>query len=136
MNVYLDSSVVLRFVMGQPGQLAAWSEITNPISSELLRIECLRTIDNARIRYGLDDDLVAARRAALMQILDRVTYLGLDPDVLQRAAEPFPTLVGSLDALHLASALLAPEEIGELALATHDDKLATAATALGFDVLR
>lgn len=135
MNAYVDSSVVLRFILDQPGQLDQWTEITNPISSELLRIECLRTLDNARIRYALDDSLVAEKRGALLQILDRITFLGLDPDVLARAAEPFPTVVRSLDALHLATLLHVPEEIGELVLATHDDELAAAATALGFNVL-
>ena len=136
MNAYVDSSVVLRFILGQPGQLTEWPEITALVSSELLRIECLRTIDNARIRYRLDDELVAERRAALLHILDRVTFLGLDPEVFVRAAEPFPTQVGSLDALHLASALLAPPELGELVLATHDHELATAAAAVGFEVLQ
>ena len=136
MNAYVDSSVVLRFILGQPGQLARWPEITSLVSSELLRIECLRTIDNARIRYNLDDGLIAERRGALLEILDRITFLGLDPEVLARASEPFPTQVGSLDAIHLSSALLAPAELGEMVLATHDDELATAAISVGFEVLR
>lgn len=135
MTAYVDSSVILRFILGQPGQLARWSEITSLVSSELLRIECLRTIDNARIRFNLDDGLVAERRGALLEIFDRITFLGLDPAVFERAAEPFPTQVGSLDALHLSSALLARAELGEMVLATHDDELATAAISVGFTVL-
>jgi hypothetical protein len=54
--------------------------------------------------------------------------------VLDRAAEPFPTGLASLDAIHLSSALLAREQIEGLPLATHDHELATAARAVGFEV--
>ncbi len=54
---------------------------------------------------------------------------------LERAAEPFPTLLGSLDAIHLASALLARTLVDDLGFATHDEELATAARAMGFRVL-
>jgi len=54
--------------------------------------------------------------------------------VLERAAEPFPTTLGSLDAVHLASALLVRDDLEGLAFATHDDALGTAARATGFQV--
>ena len=54
---------------------------------------------------------------------------------MARAAEPFPTLVRTLDAIHLASALLAREQIPDLRFATHDDELGLAARAVGFDLL-
>src|SRR5712692_801597 len=106
MNVYIDSSVVLRIVLGEGGKLKAWSKIENAVSSELVRLESLRTIDRARIRLGLKDDVVASRRAALLETLDSLHLVAVDGPVLERAAEPFPTLLGSLDAIHLASALL------------------------------
>jgi hypothetical protein len=55
--------------------------------------------------------------------------------VLERAAEPFPTVLGSLDAVHLASALLIRPDIPDLAFATHDVELGTAARAMDFEVL-
>lgn len=134
MNVYVDSSVLLRIVLGEPGSLPTWSTITNAVSSELIRLECLRTIDRARIRLGFDDTLVAQHRADVMEAIEAFTLVGLDRAVLERASEPFPTLLGSLDAIHLASALFAREEIAELAFATHDLALGTAARATGFDV--
>ena len=54
--------------------------------------------------------------------------------MLERASEPFPTALGSLGAIHLASALLARDSIGDLAFATHDDELGMAALATGFRV--
>ena len=59
----------------------------------------------------------------------------LDSKVLERAGDPFPTGLGTLDALHLASAMMARREIPDLRFATHDRELATAARATGFEVL-
>ena len=135
MNVYVDSSVLLRAVLGEPGALPAWRRIRRAISSQLVRLECLRTIDRARIRLPLDDAEVAERRAAVLEVLEGFDIVPIDAAVLQRASDPFPTTLGSLDAIHLASALLARARIPDLRLATHDAELAIAARAVGFNVL-
>ena len=103
MNAYVDSSVLLRVVLREPARLNAWPKITTPVSSELIRPECLRTIDRARIRLGLEDESVAKQRAAVLEMLETFNLISLDGAVLERAAEPFPTLLGSLDAIHLAN---------------------------------
>ena len=100
-----------------------------------MRLECLRTIDRARIQLGLDGREVALRREAVFEQLDAFELIPLDPVVLERAAEPFPTVVGTLDALHLASALVVRPELPDLRFATHDQGLAVAARAMGFVVL-
>ena len=104
MIAYVDSSVVLRIVLGQPDPLPEWSRLERAISSELLGVECLRTIDRLRIRADLGDRTVADRRGALLETIDAIDLVALDASILGRAAEPFPTLVRTLDALHLASA--------------------------------
>lgn len=134
MNVYVDSSVLLRIVLGEPDRLRIWPTITNAVSSELIRLECLRTIDRARVRLGLEDARIAKYRADVLEAVDAFTLVALDSIVLERASEPFPTALGSLDAIHLASALLARDNLGDLAFATHDDELAMAALATGFQV--
>ena len=134
MNVYVDSSVLLRVVLGEPGRLRIWPRITAAVSSELIGLECLRTIDRARVRLGLEDEEVAARRAAILEAIEGFALVPIGPPVLERAAEPFPTMLGSLDAIHLASALLIRDTFEELSLATHDRELAVAARAEGFRV--
>lgn len=134
MRAYVDASVVLRVVFGEAERLATWGRIESALSSELLRLECLRTIDRARIRLGLADADVARYRLDALQLIDAMTIVALDRAVLERAAEPFPTTLGSLDAIHLASALLARDQVPGLRVATHDLALATAATAVGFEV--
>ena len=134
MNLYVDSSVVLRVVLAQPDALDSWQAITRAITSELTRVECLRSIDRARMRFGLSDDAVADQRADLLAVLNGVEVVPLTSAVLDRAAEPFPTLIGTLDAIHLASAGLIRDAVSDLGFATHDRELAVAARATGFQV--
>lgn len=136
LNVYVDSSILLRVVLGERGRLRIWPTISAVVASELITLECLRTIDRARIRLGLADQEVADRRAAVMEKIETFNLVPLAPAVLERAAEPFPTMLGSLDAIHLASALLVRDRFDDLSFATHDQELAIAAKAVGFHVHR
>ena len=134
MNVYVDSSVLLRVVLGEPRRLRIWSRIEIPVASELIRLECLRTIDRARIRFRLEDAEVAVRRAAVLEAIETFHLVPMQPAVLERAADPFPTQLGSLDAIHLASALLVRDRFEGLVVATHDEALGLAAASVGFRV--
>jgi hypothetical protein len=80
------------------------------------------------------DEEVAERRGALLEALRSIELLPIDRLVMERAAGQFPTSLGTLDALHLASALVAREEVPDLVLGTHDRELATAAHSVGFRV--
>jgi uncharacterized protein len=133
--VYVDSSVLLRVILGEPHRLREWRRVERPVSSELIRLECLRTIDRARLRLRLDDAAVARHRASVLEYLDTFELVRMDDVVLARAADPFPTLLGSLDAVHLATALLVRSRNDDLLLATHDRELGDAARAVGFRVL-
>ncbi len=58
------------------------------------------------------------------------------PAILERASQPFPIALRTLDSLHLATALLwSQDEDSDLHFATHDRTLGLAARALGFPVL-
>ena len=134
MNAYLDSSVLLRIVLGEPDPLASWDRIDEAVSSELIRLECLRTIDRARVQLRLSDASVSRVRAEMLEAINSVSLVPISGPVLARAAEPFPTLIGSLDAIHLASALLVRDQYAGLRFATHDAELAVAARAVGLPV--
>jgi predicted nucleic acid-binding protein len=131
---YLDSSVVLRVVFGQPGSLAGWTSIERAVSSELIRVECLRAIDRLRICVRLDERALAHQRAAMIETLDAIEIVPLEGGVLERAGDPFPTSLAALDAIHLASALAIRDELPGMIFATHDDELGLAASAMGFEV--
>lgn len=135
MKVYLDTSVLLRIVMGERDSLRNWAAIDTPFVSVLVRVEALRTIDRSRLRQSLSDDDVSERRADVLGVLRGCAVVPLDARILERSSEAFPTALGTLDAIHLATALLVRAEQPDLAFATHDRALATAARAVGFRVL-
>src|SRR2546427_561212 len=90
--------------------------------------------DRLRLEGALDDEQVGAFQAALAAIERTIDRVRLTRLVLGRAALPMATPVKTLDALHLASALLWRERrAAELLFATHDPQQARAARALGFD---
>jgi uncharacterized protein len=132
--VYLDTSTVLRVVLAQGERLPDFGRWERAYSSELLGVEVRRLLDRLRLESALDDaGLVAAQKetARLERAIGRVR---LSRAVLRRAAMPMPTVVKTLDALHLATALLLEERRGlDLTFATHDAQQAAAAHALGFD---
>jgi predicted nucleic acid-binding protein len=134
-KVYLDTSVLLRIVFGQTDALRGWATIDAAIASELVRVEALRTVDRSRLRQALSDDDVAERRADVLRVLSGCSLVPIDSRVLERSAEAFPTALGTLDAIHLSTALLVRTEQPDLTFATHDRALATAARAVGFRVL-
>ena len=135
MNLYVDTSVLLRVVLGERGRLREWTRSERWVSSELVRLESLRTIDRARVQLRLADRALSARRAAVLEHLRAFELVGLQAAVLERAADPFPTALGTLDAIHLASALLARDRYPDLVLGTHDEELAIAGRAMGFEVV-
>ena len=134
MDVYVDASVALRIVLGEPDPLASWSRIDRPISSELVRVECLRTIERARLALRVSDVAAAAQRAAAIELLATLTLVPVSAAVLERAADPFPTLLSTLDAIHLSTALAVRDQFDELRMATHDAELGIAARSMGFQV--
>jgi PIN domain len=119
-------------VLNEPGRLTTWQTVDRPIASEIIRLECLRTIDRARIRIHLSDDAVAEQRAFALTAIEHFELVPVTSGMLDRAAGPFPTLLGSLDAVHLSTALILRDIYPELTFATHDRELATAARSVGF----
>jgi len=136
MIAYVDASVLLRVVLRQPNALPEWTQIDRGVSSALVTTESLRTLDRLRTRAQLSDSELAPRRQAVLAVVASLELLEIDATVLDRAAQPMPTELGTLDAIHLASALLFRESTGEeLMMATHDRALALGAQAHGIRVI-
>lgn len=128
MTTYVDASIVLRLVLGQPNAIDDLSAFDSLVSSRLLRVECLRSVDRLGLTAALTRDQVRAALANLEAFLESVTFVEVSNAVLTRAGQPLPSPLGTLDALHLASALLWQDWTqGAVALATHDRVLARAA---------
>jgi predicted nucleic acid-binding protein len=135
---YLDTSALLRLLLREPAalKLEEVKACEALVSSEILAVESHRTIDRLRVLGKLTMDEAAAVSDAIRDWLESVDLVLLRPPILARASEPFPTAIGALDAIHLATALVWRDRKGqEITMATHDSGLAAAARAFGFDVL-
>ena len=136
MIAYVDSSVLLRLALGQTNSLPEWRQIDRGVSSALIATESLRTLDRLRIRAKLSDAEIAKHRGTILNLINSLELIEIDSIVLDRAAQPMPTELGTLDAIHLASALLWKESMGvDPVMATHDGALGLAAQAHGLAVL-
>lgn len=136
MIVYLDSSVILRVLLGQKNTWKEWGQWDHAYSSSLLHLESRRVIDRLRLESVLDDDGVAHIGAELRRIERAINRIALSRSVFDRASMPMPTIVKTLDAIHLATGLLVRERLhADLIFVTHDVQQATAARSLGFECL-
>ncbi|RAX23714.1 MULTISPECIES: type II toxin-antitoxin system VapC family toxin [unclassified Actinomyces] len=122
--VYLDSSVALRTILDAPERKRVQAWMQSPgmtlVSSRLLRTEVIRVLrrENRPLRDGLP-------------LLDRVGLIDITRQV-HTVAESIERHVKTLDALHLATALV----LGETsAVATHDATMKTVAENLGLSVI-
>jgi len=132
---YLDTSALLRLVLRESGALEEVRSWEGLVSSELLAVESLRTIDRLRLQGDLSVEEAASRRETVTEWLEAVDLVLLQRPILARASEPFPTPLGTLDALHLATALVWRDRMRQaLVMATHDRDLALAARSFGLDV--
>jgi predicted nucleic acid-binding protein len=135
MIAYIDTSVLLRIVLREPGALDDLRAYEGLVSSELIAVESARTIDRLRIQGALTTAEAAQRTTAINAWLEAIDLVLLRPPVLGRASEPMPLPIGTLDAVHLATALIWRERMGPLPeMATHDAALGAAARTFGFDV--
>ena len=124
---YLDTSAAVRLVVDESGSrvLRSWIDREDPdfVSSDLLRVELLRVC-----RRHSPDAIAAAR-----VYLDAVSLMPLTTELCQRASEIDPSVMRSLDALHVASALVLGDELR--GVLTYDERLADGCRAYGLPVL-
>lgn len=136
MTAYVDSSVLLRIVLGQARPLKEWRSLRRGVASSLVEVECLRTLDRLRLRFGIADRALALRRETIFRLLEAMEVVEPTRAVLARAAQPLPTELGTLDAIHLATAMVWRElHEADVVMATHDAALGTAARSYGLRVV-
>jgi hypothetical protein len=124
--IYLDTSVALAQLLaeGRKPPAALWSEAL--VSSRLLEYELWSRIHARK--------LAKSHGAAVRSLLARLAFVELERTVLTRALEPFPVPVGTLDALHLASAEFLRRQAQDIAVASYDLQMVRAAKAMGMEV--
>lgn len=131
---YLDSSVIIRWLFDEEDR---WKPSKNSIfiSSEITRVECLRTVYRYNIINELHESQLEELLLALHAVMDEISLIEIHRSILNRAGGPFSSVLGTLDAIHLSSAIKWQEIEGQpINLVTHDQQLARAARMLGLHV--
>jgi predicted nucleic acid-binding protein len=136
---YLDSSVILRVALKEREALPEWTRVTRAITSSLAIVECNRALMRvAKLNPNVDPALLREARMVVEDILRRCDVRRVSARVINRAASPFDHFVTSLDAIHLATAIVYRDERSGGAIthfATHDIQLANAARGMHFPTL-
>lgn len=83
----VGASVLLRLALGQPDASREWRDIHQGVSSALITVESLRTLDRLRIRAKLSDPEVASCRATVLKIIASLDIVEITSPVLERAAQ-------------------------------------------------
>ena len=125
--IYLDTSAAAKLVHPESESKALAIFLTEHIgrplvSSALLHPELLRAVNN-------DHPGLSARATALLQ---RVMMVPVATDILADAATIGTRVLRTLDALHLATAVVVRSELD--AFVTYDKRLAGAAAGIGLAV--
>ncbi len=131
MVAYLDSSVVLRHILLGEEPIRHALEFPQVVSSELLEIECRRVLHRCRLAGELTDESMATARERLDAVLGGVDLLEMTKPIKQRAMDPFPVSVRTLDALHVSTALMVADTTDGLSLFSHDRAMNLCARSLG-----
>ena len=139
MKLYAESSAVLAWLLAEPTaesvrEALAGSELI--VASELTLVECDRVLIRAAVTGELPEADAAQRQSRLTAAAAHWHLLRVDDETTLRARRPFPAEpIRTLDALHLASALVAHAAVPDLALLSLDRRIRSNSEELGFPLV-
>ena len=136
MTLYAETSAVLRWLFqeehGEQVRVAL-SRAAKVVTSRLTAIEVWRATHRAERQRRLSAAEAADVRAVFSQAGAAWAALELTDDIAHRAEERFPVEpVRTLDAIHLASALVLRQSFPDLVVLTADERVRANALQLGF----
>ena len=139
MSIYAESSAVIAWLFGEGAGDAARDCLASAplvLTSDLTVVECDRVLHRAAVVGDLSEAESARRRALVSEAAEHWVVLAIDREVVERARRPFPQEpIRTLDAIHLATALLGRSLVPEMQMLTLDKRIRDNAGALGFDTL-
>ncbi len=137
---YVESSAILALLLTeQPIQDSIEPIFTTPqrtLTSVLTLIECQRTVFRAQAQRRLDSVEADSARFRLARFAEHCNIVQLDESVIARASESFgDDLIRTLDAIHVASAIIARRGLGPIEFVSLDHRVRAVAASSGFSVL-
>lgn len=135
--VYVETSAVLRILLeGDRALLARVAREKKLITSTLTQIEANRALVRAVTEKRIDPRRQREGQRWLRTFFRSCDLLEMDDAIRERAGQPFPIEpVRTLDAIHLASALVWEEGVGTALMVSCDDRVRDNALALGLQVV-
>ena len=133
MIVYLDSTFVIRQLLGVGKPVDFWGKWEKAYASTLMRTECFRAANLLRLEGKIDDTGRARIGSWIETVCSTIVQVPVTESIMHRAADAFPVAVGTLQAIHLATLEELEAAHGvKCELASADEGLVLAAKALGF----
>jgi predicted nucleic acid-binding protein len=133
--VYVETSALLAWLLGEPRAAEAQVALDGAetvVTSELTVLEVERALIRAERGGRLSEGQAQRLRGQFRRLCQGWTRMTLIDDVLDRAARPFPAEpLGTLDALHLATALAFVQVFPDLRVLSFDARVQSNAEALG-----
>lgn len=121
--LYLDSSAFVKLVVEEEASTALRTFLSRKhprrVSSAVLRTEALRAVRH------LGPDVLATVREGLR----RVDLVGIDDRILDAAGTLEPTVLRTLEAIHVATAMAMGEDLD--VIVSYDERMLEAATLMG-----
>ena len=139
MNLYAESSAVLAWLLGEDGgdDVLQWLSASRIVlTSDLTLIECDRVLHRAVALGELTESEAAGRRGAVATAAEHWAVFAVDGEIAQRARRAFPhEPIRTLDAIHLATALVARSLVTDLRILSLDERICGNAAEFGFNVV-
>ncbi len=106
------------------------------LASELTLIECERALIRAAHGGVIRESEAANRRAQIRLASTHWTILPLQTEIAERARQPFPREpVRTLDAVHLATLVVARALVPRLRVLSLDERIRRNAREMGFETV-
>jgi predicted nucleic acid-binding protein len=133
---YVETSALLRVLLDGDEALRPALSGEALFTSALTFVEAARAVSRARRERRLDAGEAREAERRLASFERSCDVIALAEEVLRRARQEFPEEpVRSLDAIHLASALVLDASLGEIAVVSCDDRVRRNAAALGLPLI-
>ncbi len=137
--LYAESSAVLRWLLQHEASNRiekALTGATDVVTSRLTGLEVARTLHRLTSTRQISPAERISYRAAYQAVARHWKTYAVADEILERAGEPLPSEpVRSLDAIHLATALVYSQAVAPLTFLSTDERLRDNAVALGLRVL-
>ena len=137
--LYAESSAIVAWLLDEPGGPIVGKALAGSdaiIASDLTVMECERAIRRAARRDPQGRDAIEVVQGRMAEAVASWVIERISPSVVDRARQPFPDdTIRSLDAIHLATALVLRMAGAEIDILSLDERIRANARALGFRVL-